>query len=110
MHTVKAVLRNVLWKCSLWLQELETVLSEVKAVVNFSPLAYVYAGAREPSPISPAHFWIGRSPTVLPEPSTLAAVTSSSSTCDDTLPRLHYRHKSVGGFSNRWKKEYPLCS
>lgn len=49
------------------LEELAIVLTEIQARVNFRSLPYLRSSANEASPISPAHFLIGRMLTVLPE-------------------------------------------
>lgn len=47
----KTALKKIFGRSSLDLQELETVLCEVEAVVYSRSLTYMYSSAQEPSPI-----------------------------------------------------------
>lgn len=93
---VRTVLKKMLGRSSLGLQELEAVLCGSNGQFEAIDI-HVPRCSRIISHIA-STFLIGRPPTTLPEQTTLAAVTSSSSTCDNTLCRLCYRHKLGEGF------------
>lgn len=61
VRSVKAALRKSVGKKSLTRTELETTLHEVEACVNSRPLTFVGDGVEDRSPLTPAHFLLGRS-------------------------------------------------
>ncbi|GFQ86454.1 integrase catalytic domain-containing protein [Trichonephila clavata] len=59
-RTIKTCLRKVIGRSSLSLNELETVLIEIEAIINSKPITYIYDDPSEPSSLTPAHFLIGK--------------------------------------------------
>lgn len=107
VRSIKTALRKVLGRSSMNFEELATVLAEAEAIVNSRPLTYINSSADEPTPISPAHFLIGQSLTVLPEPS-LSSATPTTMNRRQTLRRYEYRQKMIEQFWKRWQSEYLL--
>ena len=54
--SVKRCLKKTLGKASLNYIELNTILTEVEAVLNSRPLTYTYTDIEDGSPLTPSHF------------------------------------------------------
>lgn len=67
IRNVKEPLRKVLGKALLSYAELTTVLTRIEAVINTRPLTTVSEDVRDPTPITPAHLALGRSPFDRPD-------------------------------------------
>ena len=67
VRSVKESLRKVLGKALLSYQELATVLTRIKAVINLRPLTTVSDDIRDLTPITPAHLALGRSLFSVPD-------------------------------------------
>ncbi|GFQ83533.1 integrase catalytic domain-containing protein [Trichonephila clavata] len=65
-RTIKTCLRKIIGRSSLSLNELETVFIEIEAMINSRPITYIYDDPSEPSPLTPAHFLIGKRLLSLP--------------------------------------------
>ncbi|GFQ75068.1 thioredoxin [Trichonephila clavata] len=59
-RTIKTCLRKIIGHSSLSSNELETVFIEIEAMINSRPITYIYDDPSEPSPLTPAHFLIGK--------------------------------------------------
>lgn len=55
VRSVKTCLHKVIGKSSLSYEELETILTEVEAVVNSRPITFTHTSSEYPAPLSPAH-------------------------------------------------------
>ena len=99
VRSVKQPLRKILGKAFLSYTELNTVLTDIEAVINSRPLTLVGDDVRDPEPITPAHLAIGRSLRSLPDTS---SVTQSS----NLVHRYLYRQRLVNQFWKRWSKSY----
>ncbi len=102
----KISLRKVLGKALLCMEELQTVLVEIEAIINSRPLTYIFDNPMEPSPLTPSHFLVGKRLTSLPHhagPSTVVSATRN-----DTLKRYIYRNTLLDTFWKRWRHEYLL--
>lgn len=109
VRTVKSSLRKLMRKSKLTSEQTETMLLEVEAVVNSRPLTYTYTDAKEPSPICPAHFLVGRSLLASPErPNNDYDAISPQTTRSDISKKLRHRQKLIDHLWMRWKKEYLL--
>ena len=95
--TVKSALKKVMGTAFLKVQELETLLYEVEAVVNSRPLTYVSDSLDEP-PVTPAmmmgNIWMSSEKPA----GTLDAAQMSS--------RLRYLSRTLEHVKNRWEVEY----
>lgn len=103
VRCVKTSLKKVLGRSYLKFEELITVLTEVEAVLNSRPLTFVYSEVSEPSPLTPAHFLVGKRLTTLPRSEPPSIVSASSL---DIQRRWKHRQKVTDHFWNRWRREY----
>ena len=62
----KNTLKKTLGHALLTLDELTTLLTEVKAIINDRPIAYLSSDNNSHEPLTPAHFLCGRRVTTLP--------------------------------------------
>ena len=105
VQTVKRSLRKVIGQAVLKFDELNTLLIEIKSVINGRPLTYVYDDSEGISyALTPAHLLYGR-----------RLVTSPSATHFEimsTNKALTRRSKNqrflLNQFANCWKKDYLL--
>ena len=58
--------QKVLGKSCVYLDELSTILTEIKSVINDRPLTYVSGDNGDPSPLTSSHLLYGRLKTQLP--------------------------------------------
>ena len=106
----KTTLRKVLGKALVTLPVLQTVIVEVKAVLNDRPLTYVSADLRDPEPLTPSHLLCGRRVTSLPH--TIMDDEISDEISDPTygVPSVRETAKRqsqlIQHFQSRWSKEY----
>ncbi|XP_064475318.1 uncharacterized protein LOC135389183 [Ornithodoros turicata] len=105
VRTVKNCLRRSLGRQSLTFEELETLLSEVEAVVNSRPLTFLHSSPEEPIALTPAHLLIGKTLTALPEQPAAPVKPSTASTA---VKRWRHRQQIADRFWKRWKHEYLL--
>ena len=76
--SVKTLLKKVLGKSCLRADELETQMSRAEAIINLRPITYDYDDHREPQPLCPVHFLLGRRTfSVLPPEKFPAIVTQA---------------------------------
>jgi hypothetical protein len=102
VKSVKACLKRVLGQSCLRFEELSTVLAEVEAVLNSRPLTPVYDDALDPSPLTPAHFLIGRRIASLPGEVEEDRVRTSP----NLRKRWRYCQTLINEFWKRWHIEY----
>ena len=103
--SVKTCLCKVIGKASLSYKEIETILTEVEAVVNSRPITFTHTSSEEPVPLSPSHFLIGQRLTALPP--TVNATSAVPDVNQNQLNRRwRYRQRIVNMFWIRWKREY----
>ena len=62
----KTAIKKVLGRRHVSLRTLETIVVEIKAVVNDRPLTFVSSEANDPEPLTPSHLLHGRRITCLP--------------------------------------------
>ncbi|XP_054717305.1 uncharacterized protein LOC129226700 [Uloborus diversus] len=106
VRPVKTSLRKSIGRSSLTLSELETLLVEVEAMINSRPLTYVYSEFEEPSPLTPAHFLIGKRAMCLP----VIKINDLNlpGTKEILLKRLRLRETILNHFWKRWINKYLL--
>ena len=101
LRSVKEPLRKGLGKALLSYQELATVLTRIKAVINSRPLTTVSDDVRDLTPITPAHLVTGRSLFSLPD------IADEVSAKEGTMrQRYLYQQKLLNHFWQRWRGEY----
>ena len=64
---MKRCLKKTLGKACLNMIELNTILTEVEAVLNSRPLTYPYTDINDASPLTPSHFLCGYRLLTLPD-------------------------------------------
>jgi hypothetical protein len=106
VRITKTALRKVLGKSLVTFEELQTILSEIEAIINSRPLTYVYNDPSEPFPLNPANFLTGKRLTSLP--SRVGNNQSPVSTKNVLIKRFLYRESLLNRFWHRWKGEYLL--
>lgn len=100
IKSAKRCLRKAIGKNCLTYDELLTVITEVEAVLNSRPLAYV--SSEDPDePLIPSHLLVGYRILSLPDPS----APDNDDYSSGTLTRRN-RHllKTLEGFWRRWKR------
>lgn len=85
-----------------------SLLSEVEAMINSRPITFVYNDLKEPQPLTPAHFLIGKRLASLPPKPFTAAGHTTNANREELTRRWKYRQRLVNEFWNRWRKEYLL--
>ncbi|KAB0802971.1 hypothetical protein PPYR_05157 [Photinus pyralis] len=99
VKSIKTHLIKIIGKTHLLFEELQTIVVQIEATLNFRPL---YAKSSDPNdmqPLTPSHFLIGKSITMVPDPSL------------DTIPlgklsRFQLLQHIQQVFWKRWSVEY----
>lgn len=104
VRSVKTILRKILGRTSLVVEELETVLTEIESVINHRPLTSIQGD--DSIVLSPAHFLIGKKLTNLPP--VKYSDHKSSSTKEILLKTYRYREKLLNTFWKIFFKDYLL--
>lgn len=105
VRSVKTPLKKVLGCSYVTFEELSTISTEIEAVINSRPLTHVATDSKEPEPLTPAHFLVGR--RIISLPSQGGEPTASSA--DELSRRWKYRERLSTSLWRRWRKEY-LCT
>ena len=112
VKSTKRCLKRTIGQAKLTYNELSTVVTEVKMIINCRPLSYVLTEDLE-EPLTPSHLFIGHRLLSLPEftiqenPNDPDFQVSSLSAADFTR-RLRHLSKTMDQFWKRWRKEYLL--
>ena len=96
---MKNHLRRVAGPRRLTYEEFSTVLVEIEAVLNNSPLSPLSDGPDDLDPLTPAHFLVGSSLASFPQPSSQDVVLDRLSHWDLVKGMRDY-------FWTRWAREY----
>ncbi|KAJ0179170.1 hypothetical protein K1T71_004882 [Dendrolimus kikuchii] len=99
VRSCKYHLRRIVGNARLTYEEFSTVLTQIEAVLNSRPLSPMSTDPHDFSPLTPAHFLIGRS-LAAPACEDLTAATASQLT---RYPRIEQLRQH---FWKRWSKEY----
>lgn len=102
----KASLKKVLGRSHISLPVLQTMITEIEAVLNDRPLTYTSSDIADPQPLTPAHLLHGRRMIRLP----YECPTDDLSDLDYDSSQLQKRAKVqthlLQSFQSRWKHEY----
>ncbi|XP_053400768.1 uncharacterized protein LOC123558691 [Mercenaria mercenaria] len=104
----KEALKKVLGRSYVNYQTLQTIVTEIEAVLNDRPLTYVTSGVSDPEPLTPSHLLYGRTLTSYPH-STLHGDGEINENMSDhrTLTRcVDIQRKLISNFRQRWRREY----
>ncbi|XP_035214828.1 uncharacterized protein LOC118188503 [Stegodyphus dumicola] len=101
VQSLKALLKRILGKSSLTFRELETVITEVEAILNSRPLTFTYSDLGEPESLTPGHFLIGRRLLSLPQGSSKLTSTKESLT-----RRFRHQQILVERIWRKWRQDY----
>ena len=105
VQTVKKCLRKAVGQATLTLDQLQTLLTEIEAIVNSRPLTYTYDDAEGLSyTISPSHLLYGQRITNLPNDSIYEVV----STHESLIRRCKQQKHIFRQFLSLWRKTYLL--
>ena len=104
----KQAIKRTLGRAFVTLQQLETIATEIEAMLNDRPLTYVSSDLSDPEPLTPSHLLFGRRirqvPHVLNKPEELEDPTYVSGS--DIRERVNKHSVLIEKFWNRWKTEY----
>ncbi|XP_074641175.1 uncharacterized protein LOC141898927 [Tubulanus polymorphus] len=106
---VKSVLKKIVGRALLTIDEFRTVITEVESVVNDRPLTYLSSDPSDENPLTPSQLMVGRRVTSLPHsyvaPGELEDPDFELKPC---VAESRSKHLSVimQHFSNRWAREY----
>lgn len=101
VQTVKRVLRRILGKASLNLEELYTMLCECESQINSRPITYISGNNEDPSPLTPALF--------LQDIQTWETPDCDVIDRDNLNRRLKYRQSLRDQLRVRFRSEYLGC-
>ena len=98
------MLKKILGRARLTLEELQTTLAEIEAVLNSRPLTY--SSAEDVSTvITPSHLVNGKRLISLPQEA-IFKVTGAENSRSEIMQRQDYVNRLLQHFHNRWRKEY----
>lgn len=106
MRTIKEPLKKVLGRSSLSVDEMQTVLSEVEAMVNSRPLTFISDDANEASYLTPASFLIGRPVTSIPVKPFKGKEPDTNLTRKQLNHMLTMQNKHLNSLWKMFKEEY----
>jgi len=101
VRSVKTSLKKILKKALLTFEELQTVLTEIEAVINQRPLCYM-SDDEIGNTITPNHLIFGRQLSSKPSVNVFSAITS----VDDCTRRVKYILNLVQHFQKRFRVTY----
>ncbi|XP_055708913.1 uncharacterized protein LOC129805179 [Phlebotomus papatasi] len=99
VKSVKTHLHRVVGSCPLSYEELQTILTQVEAVLNSRPLTPISTDASDPAVLTPGHFLTGGPLTSLPDPS-LQTLSMNH------LSRWQLCQRLYQDFATRWQRDY----
>jgi len=105
---MKTTLKKVLGRASANLQTLQTVITEVDAIMNDRPITNVTSGRDDPEPLTPAHLLHGRRLTGLPftDTSTDSERTFPNNSRQQIVQRARLHARVIEQYRKRWTHEY----
>lgn len=90
---------RIFGNASLVFEEFDTILTQIEAVLNSRPISPLSSDPNDLSPLTPAHFLVGRSLTAPPE-------ADFQEIHENRLSRYQRVQKLVQHFWHRWSQEY----
>ena len=103
IHTTEKKLKKIVGRARLTLEELQTTLAEIEAVLNSRPLTY--SSAEDVSTvITPSHLVNGKRLISLPQEE-IFKVTGAENSRSEIMQRKDYVNRFLQHFHNRWIKE-----
>ena len=108
MGLTKQAIKKTLGRAFVTLKQLETIVTEIEAMLNDRPLTYVSPDLSDPEPLTPAHLLYGRRirqvPHVLNKPEEVEDPTYVSGV--SMREKVNKHSAVIEKFWNRWKTEY----
>ncbi|XP_063435728.1 uncharacterized protein LOC134716648 [Mytilus trossulus] len=102
----KMCLRKVLGRSYITLEDLQTIVTEIEAVLNDRPLTYVSTDIEDQEPLTPSHLLYGRRITTTPYPRQDIDENTSFIERSDISKRAELQNFVIDQFWSRWKSEY----
>lgn len=99
VKSVKFHLKRVVGEAKLTYEELSTVLTQIEGVLNSRPLSPLSTDPEDMTPLTPAHFLMGRPITSLPD-------NDYKQMPENRLAKFQRLQVMVQHFWERWNKEY----
>ncbi|XP_050293840.1 uncharacterized protein LOC126734311 [Anthonomus grandis grandis] len=96
---VKYHLKRVIGEAKLTYEELSTILTQIEGVLNSRPLSPLSTDPEDVTPLTPAHFLLGRPMTALPD-------DDYKQVPENRLAKFQRLQSIVQHFWERWNKEY----
>lgn len=109
---MKRCLKKTIGKASLNIFELNTVVTEVEAVLNSRPLTYMYPDIEDGDPVTPSHFLCGQRLLNLPEQNAKDHQDDpdypppGQETIKTLNKRAKYHDRLMRSLWSQWRKEY----
>ena len=105
----KQTLKKTLGRTFITLKQLETVVTEIEAILNDRPLTYISSDITDPVPLTPSHLLYGRRIRPIPCPlDNPADLDDADFAVSETMIRqsVDRQQKLIQQFWLRWKGEY----
>ncbi|XP_063436716.1 uncharacterized protein LOC134718156 [Mytilus trossulus] len=104
----KNCIKKVLGKAFVNLRVLETIVTEVEAILNDRPLTYLSSDPTDNEPLTPSHLLYGRRIMTLPYTGTLDGNIENSKNLTHASANklLQIQNHIIDNFWTRWKREY----
>lgn len=99
IKNVKKHLSKVVGAAILTFEEFSTLLTQIEAILNSRPLSPLSSDPKDFSPLTPAHFLIGRSLTSVPD-------YDYTTTAENRLKIFERMQNLTQHFWKQWKREY----
>ena len=102
----KTTLKKTLGRSYVTMDKLQTVLTEVEAIMNDRPLTHVSSSVADPEPLTPSHLLLGRRLTALPYPDVTIDADVQQLTPSTARKQVSVLHELLDKFWTRWRSEY----
>lgn len=99
VKSFKFHLKRIIGDAKLTYEDLCTVLIQIEGVLNSRPLSPLSTDPQDPTPLTPAHFLMGKPLTTLPEPDHTLVM-------ENRLSKYQHLQSMVQHFWKRWNVEY----